>query len=192
MDCRPSHLYQFAVLAQLYVKNILRIERPRIALLSNGSEDYKGNALVKDASVLLAADKELNFVGYTEGHTLLSGNSRCNGLRWLHWQHPAEVAEGIAETILGVMKEEIKKDSLAALAAKLIMGPPMKRVRAKLDYAQFGGAPLLGHNGNVVICMAAARRWRSRMRLPSASSWRRRISRSRSRKYMEKHLAATS
>jgi phosphate acyltransferase len=151
VECRPQHLYQFAVLAHLYVKNILRIERPRIALLSNGAEEYKGNAQVKEAFPLLSADRELNFVGYTEGHSMLGGGVDimvCDGFLG---NILLKFAEGIAETIGGMMKDEIKREPLAAVAAKLFLGRAMGRLKRRMDYAQFGGAPLLGLNGNVVI-----------------------------------------
>lgn len=152
VDCRPQHLYQFAVLAHLYVKNILKIERPRIALLSNGSEDYKGNALVKDAFALLSADRELNFVGYTEGHTMLGGGIDIMVCEGFLGNILLKFAEGIADTLTGMIKDEIRRVPLAALAAKMFLGTPLGRLKKRMDYEQFGGAPLLGLNGNVVIC----------------------------------------
>jgi len=151
VDCKPRHLYQFAVLAHLHVKNMLRIERPTIALLSNGSEEYKGNHLVREAYELLTADKDLNFVGYTEGHTMLEGKLDimvCDGFLG---NILLKFAEGVAESFFTMMREEFKREPLAGLAAKLLQRKAYQRLYDRLDYAQFGGAPLLGLNGNVVI-----------------------------------------
>jgi glycerol-3-phosphate acyltransferase PlsX len=152
VDCRPAHLYQFAVLAHLYLKNIRKVERPRIALLSNGSEEYKGNAMVREAYSLIAADKDLNFAGFTEGHTVLAGDLDimvCDGFLG---NILLKFAEGVAEAFVYLLKQELKRDWLAALAAKLLQRRALKRLANRVDYAAFGGAPLLGLNGNVVIC----------------------------------------
>jgi len=152
VDCRASHLYQFAVLAHLYIRTTQHIERPSIALLSNGSEAYKGNAVVREAAELLSQDKDLNFVGFIEGHTVFDGEIDimvCDGFLGNIF---LKMAEGLAEVIVGVMRDEIRRDLLAALAAKLIQRRAFRRIANRLDYTRFGGAPLLGLNGNVVIC----------------------------------------
>jgi len=151
VDCKPRHLYQFAVLADLYVRNINGTERPSIALLSNGSEEYKGNQVVREAFELLSADRDLNFVGYTEGHTMLDGDLDimvCDGFLG---NILLKFAEGMAEAMTEMIRDEFTHDWLAGLAAKLAQQPAFRRLKARLDYAQFGGAPLLGLNGNVVI-----------------------------------------
>ena len=152
VDCRASHLYQFAVLAHLYVKAIGGVQRPSIALLSNGSEAYKGNAVVREAYSLLSEDRDLNFVGFTEGHTALAGELDimvCDGFLGNIF---LKAAEGVAETMKTMLREEIKASYISALAAKTFMGGAFARFARRIDYAQFGGAPLLGLNGNVVIC----------------------------------------
>lgn len=151
VDCKARHLYQFAVLADLYVRNVSKIERPVIALLSNGSEEYKGNQVVRDAYDLLSADQDLNFVGFTEGHTMLDGDLDimvCDGFLG---NILLKFAEGMAEAMTQMIRTEFERDWLAGLAAKLTQRPAFRRLRNKLDYAHFGGAPLLGLNGNVVI-----------------------------------------
>ena len=152
VDCRALHLYQFAVLAHLYLENIRKVKRPSIALLSNGSEAYKGNAVVREAAELLAHDPNLNFVGFTEGHTLFDGGLDimvCDGFLG---NIILKMAEGLAEAIISVMRDEFRRDLLAGLAAKLLQRRAFRRVAGRLDYTRFGGAPLLGLNGNVVIC----------------------------------------
>lgn len=152
VDCKPRHLYQFAVMAHLYVKGVRGVEHPTIALLSNGSEEYKGNQVVREASELISADHNLNFVGFTEGHTMLSGDLDimvCDGFLG---NIVLKFAEGVAELMVGMMREELARDPLAGLAAKLFQKQALRRMFDRMDYSQFGGAPLLGLNGNVVIC----------------------------------------
>jgi glycerol-3-phosphate acyltransferase PlsX len=151
VDCKPEHLHQFAVLAHAYVQAMKGIERPRVALLSNGSEDYKGSAQVKEARELIESDDQLNFVGYTEGHTMLHGGVDimvCDGFLG---NIVLKLAEGVAELFADVLRAELRKRPVAALAALLQRGA-FRGLRKRIDYAQFGGAPLLGLHGNVVIC----------------------------------------
>jgi glycerol-3-phosphate acyltransferase PlsX len=151
VDCKPEHLHQFAVLAHAYVQAMKGIQRPTVALLSNGSEEYKGNAQVKEARELLEADEQLNFVGYIEGHTVLNGNVDimvCDGFLG---NIVLKLAEGIAELFADFLRDELKKRPVAALAS-LVQRGAFRGLRNRIDYAQFGGAPLLGLNGNVVIC----------------------------------------
>lgn len=152
VDCRASHLYQFAVLAHLFVKNMYGVERPSIALLSNGSEDYKGNAVVREAYQLLEADRDLNFQGFIEGHSMMQGELDIMVCDGFIGNILLKFAEGVAEAITGILKAEIKRDLVAALAARIFQRRALKRMADKVDYARFGGAPLLGLNGNVVIC----------------------------------------
>jgi glycerol-3-phosphate acyltransferase PlsX len=151
VDCKPEHLHQFAVLAHAYVQAMKGIARPRIALLSNGSEDYKGSAQVKEARELLEGDAALNFVGYTEGHTMLQGEVDimvCDGFLG---NIVLKLAEGVAELFADMLRDELRKRPLAAIASLAQRGA-FRGLRKRIDYAQFGGAPLLGLNGNVVIC----------------------------------------
>jgi glycerol-3-phosphate acyltransferase PlsX len=131
---------------------VRNVQRPRIALLSNGSEEYKGNALVKEAAALIGHDPSLNFVGYTEGHTMLDGQIDimvCDGFLG---NILLKAAEGIVEFFIDALKQEIRKDALAAIAAKTVQRGAFRRFASRLSYEHFGGAPLLGLKGNVVIC----------------------------------------
>lgn len=152
VDCRAQHLYQFALLAHLYAKHIRGIEHPSIALLSNGSEAYKGNQVVREAYSLLEADKDLNFAGYTEGHTIWAGELDIMVCDGFIGNILLKAAEGVADAFVQMLKQEMRRDKVAALAAKLLQSRVYKRLADRIDYAAFGGAPLLGLNGNVVIC----------------------------------------
>ncbi len=152
VDCRAAHLYQFALLAHLYAKHIRGIEHPSIALLSNGSEAYKGNLVVREAYGLLEADPDLNFKGYTEGHTIWAGELDIMVCDGFVGNILLKAAEGVADAFVQMLKQELRRDKVAALAAKLLQSRVYRRLADRIDYAAFGGAPLLGLNGNVVIC----------------------------------------
>ena len=152
VDCKPVHLHQFAVLAHLFVKTLYGKQRPRIALLSNGTEDYKGNTLVKEARALIEADSNLNCVGYVEGHSLFDGDVDimvCDGFLG---NITLKLAEGVGSFMADTMRSTLRRNMLTALAAKLFLGPSLRTIRERTDYAQWGGAPLLGLKGNVIIC----------------------------------------
>ncbi len=152
VDCKPVHLHQFAVLAHLFVKTLYGKQNPRIALLSNGTEVYKGNALVREARALIEADPNLNCVGYVEGHSLFDGDVDimvCDGFLG---NVTLKLAEGVGSFMADTMRSTLKRNLFTALAAKLFLGPALRQVRARTDYAQWGGAPLLGLKGNVIIC----------------------------------------
>jgi glycerol-3-phosphate acyltransferase PlsX len=152
VDSRAAHLYQFAVLAHLYMKHIRGVEHPSIALLSNGSEAYKGTQVVREACALIGADKDLNFTGFVEGHLIWAGNLDIMVCDGFIGNVLLKAAEGVAEAFVSMLKQEMRRDLLAALAAKLLQSRVYKRLANRIDYAAFGGAPLLGLNGNVVIC----------------------------------------
>lgn len=152
VDVRPVHLHQFAHIGRVYVSRVFKRESPRVGLLSNGSEDYKGSLLVKEAHKLLTDDPAINFVGHVEGQNLLDGNVDvllCDGFLG---NVLLKFAEGLASTFGALLKEEIARNPLTALAAWLFFRGSMARFKKRFDYSEWGGAPLLGVKGNVVIC----------------------------------------
>lgn len=152
VDVRPQHLLQFAHIGRVYVERMFGRHDPRIGLLSNGTEDYKGNSLVREAHRLLSADPELNFVGYIEGQDIFSGSIDlmiCDGFIG---NILLKSAEGLATAIYRILRREIAANKFNALAARLFLGPAITRLKKRLDYSEWGGAPLLGIRGNVVVC----------------------------------------
>ena len=152
VDCRPAHLHQFAKIGSVYARRVWGRENPTVGLLSNGEEDYKGNALVKETHALLSSDPGIHYVGYREGNTVFSGDLDilvCDGFLG---NVILKFAEGLATAITSLLKQEIRIRPLAGLSAKLFMGTAFKALRKRLDYSEYGGAPLLGVNGNTVIC----------------------------------------
>ena len=149
-DPRPHHLVQFAQMGSLYVKRALGVERPTVALLSNGEEPSKGNQLVRDASSLLAATPGIDFRGNVEGKDVTRGVADVIVTDGFTGNVALKVAEGVATLVTDALRAEVTATLPRKLAA-LALRPAFRAVGARLDYAETGGAPLLGVNGMVVI-----------------------------------------
>jgi len=154
VDCKPSHLVQFALMGDAYAKYILGEKEPRIGLLSNGEEEGKGNELTREVHEILSG-MDLNYIGYVEGRALNSGEVDvivCDGFVG---NVALKISEGLWETIHGILKWEAK-DNLRAKLAYFFMRRAIRRMEKRFDYSEYGGAPLLGVNGNCVICHGAS------------------------------------
>ena len=150
VDCKPIHLVQFATMGHAYAKYILGKEDPRIGVLSNGEEEGKGNELTREVHDILS-ETDLNYIGYVEGRDLNNGEVDviiCDGFVG---NVALKVSEGLWETIHAILKWEAQ-DNIRAKAAYFLMGRAIRRLEKRLDYSETGGAPLLGVNGNCVIC----------------------------------------
>jgi len=149
VDCRPQHLVQFAIMASSCTSKILAITEPRVGLLSIGEEAGKGNAVVKDAHALLSSCP-LNFIGNVEGRDVYQGNIDvivCDGFIG---NISLKVSEGLADAAMQMLKAEILKSTRAKLGYLLIR-KAFARFKKRVDYAEYGGAPLLGINGVGII-----------------------------------------
>ncbi|HEV7216629.1 MAG TPA: phosphate acyltransferase PlsX [Chloroflexota bacterium] len=148
-EVKPQHLVQFALMGSIYVERVLRRGRPSVALLSNGEEEEKGPLVVQEAHQRLA-HLGLNFIGNIEGKDVPRGKADvvvCDGFAG---NVLIKTAEGVAETMLGLLRTELS----SSLRTKLLaagLRPAFRRVRAKLDYAEYGGAPLLGIQGVAIV-----------------------------------------
>ncbi len=154
VDCKPFHLVQFAVMGDAYAKYILKKAAPRIGLLSNGEEEGKGNELTREAHDILS-ETDMNYIGYVEGHDLNSGEVDvivCDGFVG---NVALKVSEGLWGTIHNILKWEAR-DNIRAKVAYFLMKRAIRRLDKRLDYSEYGGAPLLGINGNCVICHGAS------------------------------------
>ncbi|MEK6634027.1 MAG: phosphate acyltransferase PlsX, partial [Nitrospirota bacterium] len=150
VDCSAKHLEQFALMGNEYGKHLFRKPNPRVGLLSIGEEDSKGNEVTKEAFKLLKASS-LNFIGNVEGREVYSGTADvvvCDGFIG---NVALKISEGVAETIKKLLIKEISSSWLGRLAYPLIAAP-LLNLKRKIDYAEFGGAPLLGVNGITIIC----------------------------------------
>ncbi len=149
VECRPAHLLQFAQLGAAYACVALGLTRPRVALLSNGEEAGKGNELTREAYRLLEAST-LAFVGAVEATDLFVGDADvvvCDGFTG---NIALKTSEGLVEAIEHLLADEVARTVTAQVGALLTRGA-FRRFRARLDYAEYGGAPLLGVEGLCVI-----------------------------------------
>ncbi|MCV3396531.1 phosphate acyltransferase PlsX [Campylobacter sp. RKI_CA19_01116] len=148
VDCKSEHLFQFAIMGETYAKEILKIAKPRVALLSNGEEECKGNELTKETHQLL---KQLpNFVGNAEGRDIFNGTIDvlvCDGF---NGNILLKTGEGVASVITKLLKQEIQKSFLAKLGY-LLAKPAFNELKIHIDYEEYGGAPLLGVKECVII-----------------------------------------
>ncbi len=149
-DCKPHNLLHFGIMGYLYAKNILDIEEPRVGLLSNGEEKTKGNETTLAAFPVLA-DAGINFIGNVEGRDIFGGSVDvvvCDGFVG---NIVLKAGEGLAMALYKMMKEEITKSWLAKIGT-LMTEPAFRMFQRRVDYAEYGGAPLLGVDGISIIC----------------------------------------
>ena len=148
-DCSPQNLYQFGAMGEAYAQEILGIDSPKVGLLSNGSEDSKGNALTKEAFKLL---KDLKgFVGNVEGRDIFNGSVNvvvCDGFTG---NILLKTSEGVVSTIFSLMKQHIRKSLPAKIGALMMKKKVFGNMKKQVDYAEYGGAPLLGVNGCAIV-----------------------------------------
>jgi len=146
VNCSVEHLMQFAVMGSQYAEHVLKVKNPRIGLLSIGEELSKGDELTRATNVKLA-ESNLNFVGNVEGKEIFRGAADvivCDGFAG---NIVLKATEGVSELILKNLMEELARKSLVEIVA-----PALHDLKARMDYAEYGGAPLLGVNGVVIIC----------------------------------------
>jgi glycerol-3-phosphate acyltransferase PlsX len=148
-DCKPEYLVQFAHMGSIYAERVLGVANPRVAIVSNGEEEGKGNLLVKDTVPLLRAGK-LNFVGNAEGRDIPSGQADVIVTDGFTGNVIIKLAEGVSRMLMDILKEEITSSNLSKMGA-LLAKPAFDQVRGRLDYREYGGAPLLGVDGPVII-----------------------------------------
>jgi glycerol-3-phosphate acyltransferase PlsX len=150
-DCSPENLQQFALMGQLYAENVMKIENPKVALLNIGEEKTKGNNLSKESYQVLSDDPRIkNFIGNVEGRDIFSDKVDVVVTDGFVGNVVLKTTEGAASFFLDLIKESFKTNLRSKIAAFLIK-PYLKKVLKKIDYRQYGGAPLLGVNGIVII-----------------------------------------
>lgn len=152
-DCKPEYLQQFALMGSIYMERIFHVHAPRVGLLANGEEESKGNQQVQEAHRLLkgsAATLGLNFIGNIEGRDIPAGVADvvvCDGFVG---NVVLKLSEGLVETLIGMMSKQMTSSLINKLAAG-VLRPGLRRVFGRLDYAEYGGVPLLGVNGSAII-----------------------------------------
>ena len=148
--CKPHHLVQFAVMGHLFSKKIVGIESPRVGLMSVGEEETKGNDLTKEVHQALKK-LHFNFIGNVEGRDIYNGRADvivCDGFTG---NVALKTSEGMIEAVLKLLKDELSSNLQAKLGAFLSQ-QSFKRLKKRLDYSEYGGAPLLGLHGVSIIC----------------------------------------
>ena len=147
--CKPENLLQFALMGSVYSRKILGVENPVVKLLSNGSEDIKGDDTVLAARELIEKQNTMNFCGYIEGNELLFGKADvvvCDGF---NGNIALKLGEGLIQCLKSMLGEEVRK-SLMAKAGILLLAPTVKKLLARFNYEKYGGTPLLGVKGAVL------------------------------------------
>lgn len=150
VDCKPIHLVQFAVMGEVYARYAMGISSPSVGLLSNGEEDSKGNELTRETNEILR-QTSLNYAGYVEGRDIFKGTVEvvvCDGFVG---NVVLKLSEGLAEAAGLMLKGEIVKSWVSKLGYLFVRGA-FGRFKKIVDYAEYGGAPLLGINGVGMIC----------------------------------------
>lgn len=155
-DCKPENLVQFAQMGQVYAQQMLGINNPVVKLVSNGTEETKGNELVIKTHELLKDLPGLNFQGNIEGRDVLSGEADVMVCDGFIGNTILKVIEGTALSIFTLLKEEIDKSARNKLGAFMLY-PALKALKKRMDYSAYGGAPLLGVKGVSIICHGSSK-----------------------------------
>jgi glycerol-3-phosphate acyltransferase PlsX len=148
-DCKPEYLLQFAMMGAIYAERVLGVARPRVAIVSNGEEEGKGNQLVQETVPLLKASS-LNFVGNAEGKDIPWGIADVIVTDGFTGNVIIKLSEGVSKLLLDILKTELMSRSVSKVGA-LLAKPAFDAVRTRLDYREYGGAPLLGIDGVVIV-----------------------------------------
>ena len=149
-DCKPRHLLQFAIMGDIYARQVMGKTSPTVGLLSIGEEESKGNELTREAFKELEEERSLNFTGNVEGREVFSGAADvivCDGFTG---NIALKISESAAEFFTISLKEELEKGLVGKLGALLTRGA-FRRFKKRVDYTEYGGAPLLGVGGMCII-----------------------------------------
>ncbi|HEX7881088.1 MAG TPA: phosphate acyltransferase PlsX [Candidatus Eisenbacteria bacterium] len=148
-DCKPAHLAQFAVMGDIYTRRILGVAEPRVGLLNIGEESSKGNELAREAHALMTG-LPIRFAGNVEGRDIFRGHADVVVTDGFTGNIVLKFLESVAGWTSRILKDEIKSNLVSQLGALLLM-PGLKGLRRRLDYSEYGGAPLLGVNGACIV-----------------------------------------
>ncbi|WP_111324931.1 phosphate acyltransferase PlsX [Thermosporothrix hazakensis] len=152
-DCKPDYLPQFALMGSIYMERIFNIPSPRVGLLANGEEEGKGNQQVIEAHQLLKREAQtlgINFIGNIEGRDIPIGGADvvvCDGFVG---NVVLKLSEGLGEALSGMLRTELTSSWKNKIAA-LMLRPSLRQIFKRIDYAEYGGVPLLGINGAAIV-----------------------------------------
>ncbi len=154
-ECTPEYLAQFAVMGTVYSREILGRANPRVGLMCNGTEESKGNDLTRETHQLLKRSR-LNYLGYVEGFDLFNDRVEVVVADGFVGNIVLKSCEGMGRTVGQMLKSELKANPLRMLGAFLAQGA-LKKIKERMNPDAYGGAPLLGLNGNVIKAHGSAR-----------------------------------
>jgi glycerol-3-phosphate acyltransferase PlsX len=154
-ECKPVHLLQFAIMGSVYSRELLRHKKPRVGILSNGTEETKGNELTRDAAKL-CQQANLNFIGYVEGHDLFSDGVEVVVTDGFIGNIVLKTVESLGKAVLRLLRRELTVNPLRKFGATLARGA-FQNIKRRMDPEAYGGAPLLGLNGTVIKAHGSAR-----------------------------------
>ena len=157
VDSKPKHLMQAAIMGSIYAEFVLGIPSPRVGLLNIGEESTKGNEQALATFPLLSELKTINFIGNVEGRDIMAGTVDvvvCDGFVG---NIVLKTSEGLAKALMQLVRESIVQGGYLAKLGGLLIMPAMRQLKKKLDYAEYGGAPLLGVNAGFMICHGSSK-----------------------------------
>ena len=152
VDCKPHHLFQFGLMGDAYARDMLEDDNPSLGILSIGEEEGKGNIQVKEAYDIFKLANKLNFIGNVEGRDLFKGECRivvCDGFVG---NVVLKMSEGLSRSLTRMLRRELLGSTLAAKVGCLLAKGAFQRFAKSVDYAEYGGALLLGLQNIVVVC----------------------------------------
>jgi len=149
-ECKPHHLAQFAIMGDAYSRSVLGTVKPSVGLMSIGEEEAKGNDLTKEAFPLLRQLNNINFVGNVEGRDVFSGAVDVIVTDGFTGNVMLKLSEGLTEAMLSMIKKELSISAVTK-AGGVLVKPAFRNIKKRLDYSEYGGAPLLGVSRIVVI-----------------------------------------
>ncbi len=151
VDCKPMHLFQFALMGSTFIQDLLDVENPRVGLISIGEEEGKGNILVKESYPLLKMANHLNFVGNIEGRDVFSGDvdvAVCDGFVG---NIALKLSEGLAMAMSRLLKEELLNSGLITKIGAYLASKGFRNFKKVIDHTEYGGAPVLGLRGVCIV-----------------------------------------
>jgi glycerol-3-phosphate acyltransferase PlsX len=149
-DCKPLHMAQFAIMGDAYSRSVLGTQRPSVGLMSIGEEEAKGNDLTKEAFPLMRDLRSLNFVGNVEGRDVFTGQVDVIVTDGFTGNVILKLSEGLQDAVVTLIKRELSASVITKTGAVLAR-PAFQNLKKRLDYAEYGGAPLLGVRKIVVV-----------------------------------------
>ena len=154
-ECKPVHLLQFAIMGSIYSRELLHHKRPRVGILSNGTEEGKGTELTREAA-RLCRQVDLNFIGYVEGHALFADEVDVVVTDGFTGNIVLKSTESMGKAVVRLLRRELTANPLRKFGATLAQGA-LQNIKRRMDPEAYGGAPLLGLNGVVIKAHGSAR-----------------------------------